>query len=293
MITLMGATGNTGRKIAEALLKAGERVRALGRSAAKLAELESVGAETRAGDTTNAAFLADAFRGADAAYTLLATDRRAPDYRAQQDREGEAIATAVRDSAVPYVVALSSLGAESAEVPGVIRGLHEQEERIKQLANANILFLRPVSFFENFYDQLPLMKHEGIIADAVTADLAIPMVAARDIADVATRSLVARNWRGVVARELLGQRDLSHNEVARILGERIGKPDLSYVQVPYAEMVQSLVQAGLSESFAQLYVEMTRAFNEDKITQKRTPENTTPTSFEVFADELAGAYQMA
>ena len=30
MITVMGATGNTGRKITEALLKAGEKVRALG-----------------------------------------------------------------------------------------------------------------------------------------------------------------------------------------------------------------------------------------------------------------------
>jgi hypothetical protein len=51
------------------------------------------------------------------------------------------------------------------------------------------------------------------------------------------------------------------------------------------------VQAGLSESFARLYVEMTRAFNERTIKPRRTPENTTPTRFEDFADELARAYQ--
>src|SRR5262245_48548232 len=40
MVTIMGATGNTGKKITEALLRAGEKVRALGRSESKLAELK-------------------------------------------------------------------------------------------------------------------------------------------------------------------------------------------------------------------------------------------------------------
>lgn len=62
----MGATGHTGKKITETLLKAGEKVRALGRSESKLAELKSAGAEALTGDTTDAAFLAKAFRGADA-----------------------------------------------------------------------------------------------------------------------------------------------------------------------------------------------------------------------------------
>jgi hypothetical protein len=42
----------------------------------------------------------------------------------------------------------------------------------------------------------------------------------------------------------------------------------------------------LSESFAGLYVEMTRAFNEGTI-----QENTTSTLFEDFVEELANAYQ--
>ncbi len=49
MITLMGATGHTGKKITEALLKAGEQVRALGRSESKLAELKRAGAEVLIG----------------------------------------------------------------------------------------------------------------------------------------------------------------------------------------------------------------------------------------------------
>lgn len=245
------------------------------------------------GDATDAAFLATAFRGADAVYTLLPTDRRSPDYRAEQDRQGEAIMNAIRESGVRYVVALSSLGAELSEGTGLIVGLHAQEERLKRLEGTNVLLLRPASFFENFYDALTLIKYQGINGDSVASDLAVPMVATRDIADVAAKALKARDWNGVVVRELLGPRDLSYAEATRILGERIGKPDLQYVQLAYADMSKSLVQAGLSESFAGLYVDMTRAFNEGKVRPRegRTPENTTPTRFEDFAGELAHAYE--
>lgn len=291
MITVMGATGHTGKKITEALLKAGEQVRALGRSESKLAELKRAGAEALTGDATDAAFLAKAFRGAAAVYTLLPTDPSSPDYRAEQDRQGEAIVKAIRESGVRYVVALSSLGADLSEGTGVIAGLHAQEERLKQLKDTNVLLLRPVSFFENFYGALGLIKQEGINGDSAAADLAVPMIATSDIADVAVQALKTREWKGVVVRELLGQGDLSHSEATRILGERIGKPDLQYIQFPYADQAQALVQAGMSESFAGLYVEMTRAFNEGKVIARRTPENTTPTRFEDFADELARAYE--
>jgi len=294
MITVMGATGNTGKKIVHALLEAGERVRALGRSETKLAELASAGAEVLAGDAFDAAFLAGAFRGADAVYTLLPTDRHAPDYRAEQDRQGEAIVKAIRESGVPYVVALSSVGADMSEGNGVIAGLHAQEERLRRLEGTNVLILRPVSFFENFQEAFDLIRHQGITGDSVASGLEIPMVATRDIAAVAAQALAARDWKGIVIRELLGPRDLSYDEATRILGERIGKPDLQYVQFSYDDMAQALLGAGLSESFARLYVEMTRAFNEGRVRPRaRTLENTTPTEFEEFAEELAQAWRAA
>lgn len=69
MIAVMGAAGNIGRRISEQLLDAGERIRALGRSAEKLASLKSRGAEVLAGDARDAAFLASAFRGSEGIYT--------------------------------------------------------------------------------------------------------------------------------------------------------------------------------------------------------------------------------
>src|SRR5262245_29165571 len=293
MITVMGASGRTGRKIAETLLRAGQAVRVVGRAEYKLAHLGKAGAELRVGDPTDAEFLAEAFRGADAAYTLLPNDHESPDFRAQQDRQGDAIVEAVKRSGIRYVVALSSLGAELSEGTGIIAGLHAQEERLKRLPGVHLLLLRPIFFFENFSRHLPTIREEGYSADSLAPDLAVPMAATTDIAATAAKALVSRDWEGVEVRELLGPRDLSFAEAMLLLGEEIGIYDLQYVQFSYPEMIRTLVRSGFSRSFAEAYVETTRAFNEGKIRPMsgRTQRNTTPTRFEDFAPALARAYE--
>ncbi|HET9317785.1 MAG TPA: NAD(P)H-binding protein [Vicinamibacteria bacterium] len=291
MISVMGATGHVGGEIARRLVKSGQKVRALGRSREKLGAVE--GAEAVAGDASDAAYLTNAFRGADAVFTLLPPDLHSADYRALQDGQGEAIVKAVRDAGVRYVVLLSSVGADQPSGTGPIAGLHAQEERLRVLRDTNVLALRPGYFFENFYGSLPVIKHQGVLGDAVGPEVALPMIATRDIAAAASEALLARDWRGFVVRELLGPRDLTHAEAARIIGGKIGRPDLPYVQLPYEDMTGALVGAGLSPSVSSLYVEMSRAFNEGLVrsVEGRNASNTTPTRFEDFATELARAYQ--
>jgi hypothetical protein len=62
-----------------------------------------------------------------------------------------------------------------------------------------VLLLRPASFFENFYESLGLIKQQGINGDSVAPDLAIPMVATRDIDDVAAKALKARDWQALLS----------------------------------------------------------------------------------------------
>jgi uncharacterized protein YbjT (DUF2867 family) len=295
MFTILGASGHTGRRVAELLLDSGEEVRALGRSKEKLAPLAKKGAEVHTGDGTDARFLAGAFRGADGVFTLIPPDPRATDYRALQDGIGEAIAKAIRESGVRRVVFLSSLGADLPEGTGPIAGLHAQENRLRELEGVDVLNLRPGYFFENFYETLGLIKHQGINGGAVAPDVAIPMIATRDIADAAAQALRERRFQGAAVRELLGPRDLSHREATRILGARIGKPDLQYVQFPYADFTRALTQTGLSEDVARHYAELARALNEGKVRslEGRRPENTTRTRFEDFASELEEAYGAA
>jgi uncharacterized protein YbjT (DUF2867 family) len=293
MITVMGATGHTGNAIARSLLESGEEVRALGRSESTLASLAGAGAETLAGDASDPRYLTEAFRGAEAVYTLLPIDPQAPDYHARCGQLGEAIVTAVRAAGVPFVVALSSVGADVPTGTGFIAGLHDQEQRLSGLEGTDVLFLRPGFFFENFYASLGVIAEQGVLADSVAPDVRLPMIATRDIATAAAAALEARDWAGVVVRELLGPRDLSYAEAAEIIGAHIGRPDLAYVQVPYADMAAELSEAGFSDDAAARQVEMTRAFNDELVVSRegRTPANTTPTQFEDFAAELAAAYR--
>ncbi len=292
MITVMAATGRIGKRITERLLANGEKVRALGRCERKLSELKTAGAETQVGDAADTKFLTDAFRGAEAIYTLLPYDLQESRYYEQQGRVGEAVVKAARESGVRYVVFLSSIGADLPSGTGMLVSMHAQEQRLRRLEDVNVLILRPGPFFENLLGLMELIKYEGIAGDAFAADLPLPMIATRDIADAAARALKARDWNGLVVRELLGQRDISFAEATRIIGTRIGKPELQYTQFPYPETVQALIHFGFSEDIASLEVEVARAANERRIKprESRNSNNTTPTPFEDFVDGLVGNY---
>jgi uncharacterized protein YbjT (DUF2867 family) len=268
-------------------------VRALGRSPDKLAELNALGAETVAGDVRDANYLASTFAGADAVYTLTALDPTLPDYHADQDRRGETIASAIRESGVRHVVALSALGGELASGNGFIASLHRQEQRLRALDGVNVMILRPGAFFEGFYAALETIRHEGVVADSVAPEAKVPMIATADVAAVAAEALRERNWSGAVVQELPGPRDLTYTEAAAAIGAAIGQPDLQYVQLPDEELVAILTEtAGFSPDFAALFVEFNQALSEGRLhsLEGRNESNTTPTEFEEFAAELSHAY---
>jgi len=296
VIAVMGATGNTGRMVSERLLEAGSEVRALGRSTERLAGLVANGAEAAVGEAADVGYLTGAFRGADAVYTLIPPNLQAEDYSAFQDQVGEAIVGAIKESGVGHVVFLSSIGADQPAGTGPIAGLHRQEGRLRSLEGVDVLSLRPGFFFENHFETLGLIKHQGINGSAIAPDTVLPMIATRDIAAAASEALIARDFSGFSVRELLGPRDLTMAEANGIIGDAIGNPDLTYVQFPYEDFEASLAQMGLPANIAALYTEMARAFNAGKVRtlEGRSEANTTPTSFETFAAEvLAPAYQEA
>jgi uncharacterized protein YbjT (DUF2867 family) len=294
MITIMGATGHTGGAAADELLKQNEKIRVIGRSKDRLKTLAARGAEIAVGDAADAAFLTSAFRGSDAVYVLIPPDLASTDYPAHQDKVGEAITKAIKDSGVKHVVLLSSVGAELPSGTGPIAGLHRQEERLKKVAGLNSLFLRAAYFFENQFGYLELVKSQGINGGAIAGDLPIPMIASADIGRAAAHALKKRDFKGAVVHELLGQRDLTFNEATGIIGKAIERPDLKYVQFPYAAALDGMITMGISKSIAEGFVEMSRAFNEKRVksVEGRNAKNTTPTRFEDFAAHvLAPAYR--
>jgi uncharacterized protein YbjT (DUF2867 family) len=296
MITVMGATGRTGSRICQTLLQAGVSVCALGRNAERLAPLAAAGAQIAVGEPHDAAFLSEAFRGADAIYTLLAYAPDTEDYRNQQAAQGEAILAAIRSSGVRHVVFISSVGAEVPAGTGPIISMHDQEQRLATLPpEVNVLTLRVGALFENLYAALPIVRAYDCYSDAVAPDVPVPMIATADVADAASRALLARDWHGRVVRELLGERDVSYAQATHALGAAIGKPDLPYVQMTPEELIGALREGGCSASVAACYAELAEAINSGLVRahEPRSLTNTTATSIEVFAQEWAETYKAA
>lgn len=287
MITVIGASGQVGSKVAQELVDSGHGVRLLGRTAASLNDLSKRGADVRVGDLTDTAWLTEALRGSDAVFAMIPSNPFDENYAAAQEKIGESVCAALKASAVSTVVTLSSLGADHLDAPGVIGALHRQERRLSAL-HARITFLRPVSFFENLLAAVEQLAESGTHVDSVQADLPIPMIATADIARVAASALTDPSWSGHVVRDLLGQRDLSYNEATAILGQHLAVENATYVQLPYKDMVEVLTGIGFGVDYSRQYVDMTRAFNSSEITDPvpRAPANTTPTSFEQFAESL-------
>jgi uncharacterized protein YbjT (DUF2867 family) len=288
MYVIVGATGNTGSVVAEKLLARGEKVRAIGRDKSKLEKLAAKGAETAAGEVTDAAFLSKAFEGARAVYFMVPPNMASTDYLAFQREAIDTGATALEKAKVRYVVALSSFGADKEAGSGPVSGLHRMETMFSAISGLNSLFLRAGYFMENLLGQVGAIQNFGIAGSPVRPDLPIPMIATEDIGNAAAEHLLKLDFSGHETKELLGQRDLTYTEVASILGKAIGKPDLQYVQMPGNEFVAALKNMGLNQSYGEIIVEMCDAMNDGrmKALEPRTTENTTPTAIETFVGEV-------
>jgi len=102
------------------------------------------------------------------------------------------------------------------------------------------------------------------------------------------------DFQGKSTRELQGARDVTNTEAARIVGAAIGKPDLTYKQMPAAQLKPAFMQMGMSSNMADLLLELADALNSGymKVLEPRSPKNTTRTTLETFVAEVfAPAYR--
>lgn len=288
MYTVLGASGNTGSIIARKLLEKGEKVRVFGRHESKLQQFAQRGAECVSGDVTDTAILTQAFAGARAAFLLIPPSLTSQDYRADQEHASDAIATAVKNSGLQYAVQLSSYGAQAPSGTGPIAGLHSTEKKLNAIDRLNILHIRAAYFMENHLNAIGMIQMMGLFGGAVKPDIKIPMIATRDIGAYAADRLLQLDFNGKSAQELLGERDLTMSEVATVLSKALNRSDLRYVQFPYDQVEQVLLQMGTPAKTAAQFIEMFNGINNGTVaaSEPRSAANTTPTSIETFAKDV-------
>ncbi len=257
MFIVLGASGNTGKVVAETLLTQKKKVRVVLRDAAKGRAWKEAGADVSIADVEDGAALERAFSGAEGAYVLLPPNFGSSQVRVDNNRRASTIAAAVEAAGVPHVVMLSSVGAQQAAGTGPVLAVRDAEATFTR-AHAAVTFVRAAYFMENWGRALYAVA-QGLLPTFLLADKAIPQVATRDIGTAVAR-LLAEGGSGKRVIELAGPREYSPRDVAAALARIVGKP-IAVQQAPEEAMAPALMGAGMNAEWARLFQELTHGLN--------------------------------
>ncbi|MBC3789055.1 NAD(P)H-binding protein [Spirosoma utsteinense] len=293
-IIVTGSVGNISKPLARELVQKGHTVTVVSSRTDRQREIEALGAKAAIGSLEDVDFLTRLFTSADAVYTMVPPGNYLDptlDLRAYYNRIAHHYAQAIEQSGVKRIVHLSSVGAHLSEHTGNILCHYDVEQILNQLSDVAITFMRPTSFYYNLYGYAGMIKTVGYIAANYGADDVVPWVSPNDIAaavaDELVTPLAGRKIRYVASDEL------SCNEVARILGKAIGKPDLPWIIISDEQMQSGLESAGLSPLISKSLVEMYASQHTGDLSadyEQNRPAVMGKVKIVDFASEFAAAY---
>ena len=284
MIVITTPTGNIGHHVVRQLLDVGEALRVIVRDPAKLPQAVRNRVEVIEGSHGDATVVDRAFEGADAVFWLCPPTPSATPEAATVDfaRPG---AEAMRRHGIGRIVAATTLGRDTewqdgaGNVTGSIRMVD-----LLRTTGAAVRGLALPAFMDNALQQVAAIR-QGQMFGVIDPDRKLPHTATRDTAAAAVRLLLDRSWTGQEDVPVLGPEELSYSEIAAIISEVIGR-DVRYQQISFDAFKAQLMARGLTDAFAQGYVDMLRAKNEgmDNVAP-RSSAIIGATSFHRWADE--------
>ncbi len=287
MIVLTTPTGKIGSKVLKNLLDANADLRVVARDPAKLAPEVHGKVEVVQGSLDDEAVLARAFEGAESVFLVSAPSFAADDVVEAYLRFARPACRAIQSQGIERVVSVSVLGRGTvlAKNAGPITACLAKDEEIEK-TGVHFRALWCPGFMENMLMQLQALKQQGRFFLPALPDKKLPLVATQDIAASATRLLLDPSWTGQGGVAVLGPEDLSFDDAAEIMTEVLGRP-IRFQPIPGETYKAQLMQYGATETFAQGLVDMMAAKDQGMDNaEPRTPENTTPTSFRQWCEEV-------
>jgi len=256
-ITITGSLGNISGPLAAALVKAGHQVTVVSSSENRKAEIEALGATAAIGSVEDVEFLTGPFKGADVVYTMVPQQHDSDDYKGFIRATAQNLADAIKAAGVTHIVNLSSIGAHLPSGTGPIAGMHDAEEILNKLDGVIIKHLRPASFYYNYFANIGMIQHGGILGGNYPADTRLVLVHPKDIADAAFEEITSP-FTGKSIRYIASD-EKTAAEVTAIIGAAVSKPELPWVEFTDEQSIGGMQQAGLSEDVAKNLTEMGNA----------------------------------
>jgi uncharacterized protein YbjT (DUF2867 family) len=259
-VIVTGSLGHISRPLTEELVQKGHTVTVVSSKAERQKDIEALGAIAAIGSMEDADFLTATFKDADMVYMMETLGEGAffdpsLDIMAAITRIGNNYKQAIAQSGVKRVVHLSSIGAHTDKGNGILAFHHNVENILKELpADVSIKFMRPVGFYYNMFAFIPTIKAQGVIISNYGGDDKNPWVSPLDIAAVIAEE-IEKPFDGRSIRYIASD-EVSPNEVANILGEAIGKPDLKWLVISDEQMLNGMIATGMNPQTAKGYVEM-------------------------------------
>ncbi len=285
MIVVTTPTGKIGSKLVEELLSAGTTVRVIARDPVRLALEIRNNVEVVKGSSDDENVLFEAFEGADSLFWVVP-----PSFQANNDDEyylkfTQPACRAIKKYGVKRVVSVSGLGRGVQVKAGPVTASFAKDAEIEK-TGVDFRALWCPGFMENMLSSVATIKQDGVFYVPSPPDLKMPFVATRDIAAAGAKLLLDDSWTGQGGLAVLGPEDLSYDDMALIMTDVLGKP-VRFQRTTGEALKAQLIKSGANEVFAQGIVDMRAAkANGLDNTEPRTAENTTPTSFRQWCEEV-------
>ncbi|WP_413798001.1 NAD(P)H-binding protein [Streptomyces iranensis] len=281
-IAVTTPTGNVGRHVVAALVRAGVRPRVLLRDPGRLAPEVRKEVDAVPVDQYDADAVVAATRDVDALFWVNPTSGHG-DPLAEYARATDSVVRAVTENRIGRVVFQSSVGAEKRHGAGEIDGLAQTEIALEG-TGADVTHLRCGYFFTNLEFELEALR-AGTLQVILPLDQPMAWVAPRDIAEVATTRLLAPAWSGRCVQAVHGPADLTWRQVGGILTAATGRR-IGVERITDDAMRARLRRAGMAESLVEAVLGMSTGLREDFVPeQPRTLRTTTPTPLAAWAHD--------
>ena len=294
-IVVTGSLGHISRPLIEKLTAAEHDVTVISSNADRKKEIEALGAKAAIGSVSDLAFVTDTFKGADAVYTMVPPTFSASNWKQHIAGIGKIYAQAIAAAGVKNVVNLSSIGAHMPDGCGPVSGLYQVEQALNALKGVNVKHLRPGFFFYNFFANIGMIKHMGIIGGNYGEGTRLVVADTNDIADVAAEELLHLSFEGKSVKYIVSD-EKTTDEVASIFGKAIGKPDLKWLNFTDADTIGGMLQNGVPEDVAKNYAEMGAAMRSGEMVAEYNKSRAATfgkNNLETFAPVFAAAYAQA
>ncbi len=259
-IVITGSLGNIGKPLTKELAEKGHSVTVISSNAERQKDIEALGAKAAIGKMQDVDFLSATFQGADIVYLMETWEGigsmfdKTIDFKAGMRQIGSNYKVAIEQAGVKHIVHLSSVGAHSDKGYGSLSTHHAVENILKELPmDVSIKFMRPVGFYTNMFRYMQNIKTQGAIISNHGGDEKEPWVSPLDIASAIAEEMelpfIGRTIRYIASDEI------SPNEIAKVLGEAIGNPDLKWQVISDEQLLHGMLETGINPGAAKGTVE--------------------------------------